>query len=165
MASGRLHQLSRSKPFSFQPYQQLATVLRDAGKSSTANAVLFAAKKRERQSATDWWKRLGSGVLQWVIGYGIGHYTFRVLYWAIGFVLLGCGVLYIWEEPQNHWESIGFWFSFDYLLPIIRLHDAHYETVNLSSGVRIYFYVHQIIGYVLASLLIAALSGITKPEK
>ncbi|MCE2486993.1 MAG: hypothetical protein J4F42_15875 [Desulfurellaceae bacterium] len=159
-----LEWLSRNEIFSFQPYQQLATVLSDAGKSNTANAVLFAVKERERRSATGW-RRVGLSILQYGIGYGIGVYTFRVLWWAISVVLFGWGVLCIWEEPQNHWEPIGFWFSLDYLLPIIRLRDTHYETVNLSSVVRLYFYIHQIIGYVLASLLIAALSGIIRAEE
>lgn len=156
--------LSRDETFSFQPYQQLATVLRNIGRSGAADKLLFAAKERERRNAL-FWKRIGLSILQYGIGYGIGTYTFRVLYWAIFFVCLGWGVLCMWEEPQNHWESIGLWFSLDYLLPIIRLNDAHYKAVNLSSCVRIYFYVHQIIGYILVSFLIAALSGSIKPRE
>ena len=46
--------LGRDGTFSLQPYQQLASVLRDAGKSGTADEVLFAGKDRERQSAKGW---------------------------------------------------------------------------------------------------------------
>ena len=161
--------LSRDKPFSFQPYQQLASVLRNTGKSSTADKVLFAAKERERQNTT-FWRCMGLGILRYGIGYGIGTYTFRVLGWAFFFVCLGWGVL-CWTGGQlNHKEtfqkSIELWFfSLDYLLPIIRLNGAHYEKEVLSFGARVYFYCHQIIGYILASFLIAALSGIIKPRK
>ena len=166
--------LGRNETFSFQPYQQLATVLHNAGKSSTADRVLFAAKEREREKAKGREKAWLS-VLRFVIGYGIGRYTFRALYWAIFFVLFGWGVLCLTGEDQKHEETItvdeertvgkiGFWFSLDYLLPAVRLREAHYTKVDLSYGVRIYFYVHQLIGYILVFFLIAALTGITQPS-
>ncbi len=167
-ASDFIDWLSRDKSFSFQPYQQLATVLRNIGKSGAADKVLFAAKDRERQNAP-FWKRIGLRILQCGIGYGIGTYTFRVLYWALFFVCLGWFVLCWTEGSLSHkagsQESIGFWFSLDYLLPIIQLNDAHYENEVLNFCARVYFYFHQIIGYILASLLVAALSGTTKPGK
>jgi hypothetical protein len=74
----------------------------------------------------------------------------------------------------------GFWFSFDYLLPVIRLREDHYKEVALASiaqarfpylgvqlsiPVRGYFYFHQIVGYILVFFLIAALSGIIEPTQ
>ena len=166
--------LGRNKTFSFQPYQQLASVLRNAGKSGTADAVLFAAKERERKNAKGWEKAWLS-VLWFVIGYGIGRYTFLALGWAIFVVVVGWSVLICTSEDQKHEETItaneegtvgeiGFWFSLDYLLPAVRLREAHYTKVDLSYGVRIYFYVHQLIGYILVFFLIAALTGITQPS-
>ena len=45
-------------------------------------------------------------------------------------------------------------YSFDMLLPIIRLRESHYQ-VDLKTWARYYFYFHKIMGYVLASFLIA----------
>lgn len=160
--------LKRDKTFSFLSYQQLASVLRDAGKFSTADEVLFVGRDYERQQAKDG-ERVWLNVLQYGVGYGIGLYTFRVLYLVTFFVLFGWFVLVITGESQKYREKvghIGFWFSLDYFLPVIRLWDAHFEKVDLSSGfARIYFYCHQILGYALVFFLIAALSGITEPAK
>lgn len=178
--------LSCSKTFSLQPYQQLASVLRSAGKSGTADAILFAARKHERRNTEGWGKWLWLSVLQCVIGYGIGLRTFRVLYAAIFFVFVGWGVLYLTGEDRKHeWTvgRIGFWFSVDYLLPVVQLREAHYKKVDLTSSLDlnlpcipmctplsiphfapVYFYIHQIIGYILVFFLITALTGLTNPS-
>ena len=52
-------------------------------------------------------------------------------------------------------------YSFDMLLPIIRLRESHYQ-VDLTTWARYYFYFHKIMGYVLASFLLAGLAGLTK---
>lgn len=56
----------------------------------------------------------------------------------------------------------GFSYSLDLLLPIIRLREYHYEKVNVKGWARYYFYLHQLMGYLLAYFLIAGLSGLTK---
>ena len=170
--------LGRDETFSFQPYQQLATVLRNAGKSSTADKVLFAGKERERQNAKsrrEYLEYLRLSVLRYGLGYRISSYILRpVLVLGLIVTLFGCGVLRLTGEDQKHGKTvtvggertvgeIGFWFSLDYLLPIIRLREAHYTKVDLSCGVRIYFYIHQLIGYILVSFFIAVFSGIIKP--
>jgi len=56
-------------------------------------------------------------------------------------------------------------FSVSMLLPIIKLNKKHDDIVqHLPWGVRYYFYFHQIVGYVLASFLVAGLAGLTKKE-
>ena len=47
------------------------------------------------------------------------------------------------------------------LLPIIHLREQHYSDVNLTSGVRFYFYFHKVVGYLLIFFLLAWLSGYT----
>ena len=161
--------LSCSKTFSLQPYQQLASVLRSAGKSGTADAILFAARKHERRNTEGWEKWLWLSVLQYVIGYGIGLRTFWALGWALGFVFFGWGVLCLTGEDRKHeWTvgRIGLGFSLDYLLPIVQLREDHYKKVELTSCLAsVYFYyIHQLIGYVLVFFVIAALTGITQPS-
>jgi hypothetical protein len=56
----------------------------------------------------------------------------------------------------------GLAYSFDILLPIIRLRECHYKIDLQTSWVRYYFYWHKIMGYVLASFFIAGLSGLAK---
>ena len=157
--------LDRDTSFSLQPYQQLATVLRAAGKSTSADEVLFAGKNRERGETKNWAAYIRLTVIRWVIGYGIGIYTFLVLVWVVPFVVIGR--LFLWLDRTRCYlqplqEPIGFWFSLDYLLPAMRLREAHYEKVNLSSSVRVYFYIHQIIGYVLMFFVIAGFTGMVQ---
>jgi hypothetical protein len=52
-------------------------------------------------------------------------------------------------------------YSLDIFLPVVCLRKSH-EDIDLEGWVRIYFYVHKIFGYILASFLIAGLSGLTK---
>jgi hypothetical protein len=47
------------------------------------------------------------------------------------------------------------------LLPIIQLRKEHSD-IDLDGAAQYYFYFHKIMGYVLASFLIAGLSGLTK---
>ena len=212
--------LGRNRTFSLQPYHQLASVLRNAGRPFDADRVLFAGKRNERQNIncptpTYLWlsvlrhgfgygvgvytfyvlRNLGPffnldkvlfigkdhrrldirdtrclryawlSVLHYGIGYGIGIYTFCVLKVALMVTLFGWLVLYHSGEDRRHEETvgrIGFWFSLDYLLPVIRLRQAHFDSVDLSSDVRVYFYFHQIIGYILVFFVIAGLTGITQ---
>jgi hypothetical protein len=51
--------------------------------------------------------------------------------------------------------------SFDMLIPVVTLRKAD-EDLRLEGWARYYFYVHRIIGFALASFLVAALSGLTK---
>ena len=54
----------------------------------------------------------------------------------------------------------GFWFSLDYLLPVIRLNEAHFEDIDMSWYARIYFYIHQLLGYVLVFVVVAGLGDV-----
>ena len=157
--------LCRDKTFSLQPYQQLATVLRAAGKSVGADAVLFAGKNRERRDpGTTWGRYIWLTVVQVVIGHGIGIHTFHVLIWVGYFVLTGARCLWTTDECRKHLNTFHecLWFSLDYFLPAIRLREAHYEKVDLSRGARNYFYFHQLIGYILMFFVIAGLTGMAQ---
>lgn len=57
-------------------------------------------------------------------------------------------------------EKLGLWYSLDMLLPVIRLREKHYE-VDLEGGVRYYFYVHKVVGYLLMFFVVAGLTGLT----
>jgi hypothetical protein len=98
-------------------------------------------------------------VLKLVIGYG--QYPLLAIFWAMGLVILGSMVLQISGEGLHNRMPFGLAYSFDTLLPIIQLRKKHYD-VDLQSWARYYFYWHKIMGYILASFLIAGLSGLVK---
>ena len=159
--------LARDQPYTPQPYQQAAKVLREMGHPEIADDVLYAGRERERNEA---WQRgdyprwFGLSLLSWTIGYGIGLRYFRALYWVVGLVLIATIVLRVTgQDTPRRWgeERIGIWYSFDTLLPIIQLRKAHYD-IDLEGFARYWFYFHKLMGYVLASFLIAGLAGLTK---
>src|SRR5689334_8142606 len=52
-------------------------------------------------------------------------------------------------------------YSFDRFLPIVRLRHHHYAGIDLQGWLAYYFYLHQFMGFFLASLLIASFTGLT----
>jgi hypothetical protein len=52
-------------------------------------------------------------------------------------------------------------YNFDIILPIVSLHDS-FDKIEIAIPMRYYFYFERIMGYVLASFLIAGLAGLTK---
>ncbi len=162
--------LAKDKSYSPQPYEQLATVLRNAGHAGKANDVLYGSKERERGLAAEprwrgvpleprWW---GLTLLNYSIGYGYGYRYFYSLFWIAGLVGLGFAVLRLTGEHRKHEIPLGWAYSLDMLLPVIRLRERHYKDVDLSGSARYYFYFHKLMGYVFASFLIAGLAGLTK---
>ena len=153
--------LGRDPTYSPQPYRQLADVLRAAGHTTKANAILYAGRDRERREVLkegEVFKWLGLSLLKVTIGYGYGYRYFLSLAWVAAFVLLGVLVLYLadavvlpWADQQSKkgmpW---AFACSLDLLLPIVELNKAHAEFVmkelgkiNPAAGwVPYYFYFH-----------------------
>lgn len=141
-----------------QPYHQLASVVESQGKRPLATAIRYSGRERERAEAKGGqWVWLTA--LKWIIGYG--YYPYFAIYWAIGLVIVGAVVLRISGEGPRNGMPYGLAYSFDILLPIVRLRDRHHQ-IDLKSWARYYFYCHRIMGYVLASFLVAGLSGLTK---
>ncbi len=101
-------------------------------------------------------------MLRMTIGYGYGWRYFWALGWVAFFTLLGTGILRWENERLNDSKKLGFWYSFDMLLPIIRLRERHYKVDLSNKWVRSYFYVHKLIGYVLVFFVIAGLAGLTE---
>ncbi|MCK4603476.1 MAG: hypothetical protein KAU41_02105, partial [Deltaproteobacteria bacterium] len=153
--------LGKQKNYSPRPYQQLAQVLKNAGYEDKATAILFEGKKRqqkETKTLLNWWWLF----LQWLfIGYGYDN--FRVLGPVLILCVLGMATLYLSGQKvvAHRMKYWGLWYSLDMLLPIIELDKSHHD-IPLDGWVKVYFYVHKLLGYVLALFLIAGLSGLTK---
>ena len=116
---------SRDIKYSPTPYAQLAAALTNAGDRDAANEIRYLSRVRERETE----KRfcyIWSGALQYVAGFGIGTYTFRVLWWVLGFSLLGA--LYLRTRVQgvrdeNHGSIWCFGASLSRLLPVIEINE------------------------------------------
>jgi hypothetical protein len=155
--------LGKQEPYTPAPYEQLAKVLRDEGRPEAADNVLYAGKERERAQSAGW-RYIWMTANKWVIGYG--YHLERAFWWVFAFVAFGIEVLWMSGEGQRNGMPYGIAYSFDLLLPIIQLRERHYK-IDLGlvcpvRYVRYYFYLHKIAGFVLASFLIAGISGLTK---
>ena len=141
-----------------QPYEELAGVLQSNGFIEDATAIRYAGKERERQTASglNWvWLFL----LNYSIGFGYHlEYAFA---WALGFVLLGWAVLYATGQRTKHGMTLGLTYSFDMLLPLVQLNKKH-DDIDLDPWPQRYFYVHKIVGVLLASFIAAGITGLTK---
>jgi len=167
--------------YSPQPYEQAATVLRQSGEPELANSMLYAGKERERDEAWaehdigKWFLFTG---LKYTIGYGLGTRYFRALWWSLGFILLGTLVCLSARKHENLSELVvsvaktdqngktpNYWvcafYSLDMLLPLIRLWGKH-ERIDMPPWQCYYFYIHKMFGWVLATFIVAGLSGLTQ---
>lgn len=155
--------LAKQKTFSPSPYVLLASALVNAGHREKANEILYAGRERERTELPLAWKNKLWLTLQKVfIGYGCRlHYS---LYWVLAFVVLGVVVLQIACQGPTKGVLDHLFYSIDTLLPIIDL-DKRYSEIALNGWARYYFYLHKMMGYVLAFFIGAGLSGLTKHTK
>jgi uncharacterized protein YjbI with pentapeptide repeats len=141
-----------------QPYDQLALVVQSQGDSALATQIRYSGRERQRSEAGDGtWVWLTA--LKLVIGYG--YYPYYAMYWVIGLVLAGAGVLRLSGEGRRNGMPYGLAYSFDMLLPIIQLRKRHSD-IDVQGWSRYYFYGQKIMGWVLGSFLIAGLAGLTK---
>lgn len=152
--------LAKDKSYSPQPYLHLAGVLRDAGFSGVADRILYENREHERKNST--WSEYWLLTLLWLVfGYGYGWRSLLTLFWAGVFVVIGTVILPIRDERYKK-EKLGFWYSLDMLLPAIHLREQHYEVDLKTRWIRVYFFIHKIIGFVLTFFLLSGLSGLTK---
>ena len=149
---------SRLDRYTPQPYDQLASVVQSQGNGALATAIRYLGRERER-SETAGGKWVWLTAHKWVTGYG--YYLSYGMFWTLSLVVVGAIVLRVSGEGPRNGMPFGLAYSFDMLLPIIQLRKSHYE-IDLQSWARYYFYLHKIMGYVLALILIAWLSGLTK---
>jgi hypothetical protein len=169
--------LARNQPYSEQPYTQLAAVLAASGSRDTAERIQLAGHEQERAQAR---LRGDVGVYLWlsflwlVAGYGIGLYTFQVLYCVVIFTVIGAGVLWFSPNARRHGPMWLLGASLHRLLPIIELNKefkdffdnpppAHaYGRPNLSRFQVAFFSGLAIVGWILGFFLLAAMGGLTQ---
>ena len=158
--------LSRHQPYSPQPYEQCAKVLREAGHVAKANKVLFAGKVRERKEiiySESKFRWAGRWILQASIGYGLGHYMFLSLLWILFFATIGTMVV---RYCPGNGITPGWWecmlYSLDALLPFAKTAKSPEVLEPTTQLASIYFFVHKVVGWGLAFFLVAGLTGVTR---
>jgi hypothetical protein len=163
--------LRRDPHFAPQPYQQLAGVLRATGAPGRADAVLYAARERERALAWEkgeWWRAVMLSLLKWLIGYGIGSKAYPVFGSILAITLFGMLVLSFSPKAREKGALWMFGASFDQLLPIVSLNQEFADFFNdperkhLEGWQVAYFVFHTLFGLLLGSFVVAALAGLTQ---
>jgi hypothetical protein len=157
--------LEKDESSSPKPYHQLAKVLEGSGHKEKANDILYACKECERDEARksgNIKRYVGLTFLKLFIGYGYGYRYFFTLIWVFFFTLYGALILSGTDEGFAFNISGRLAFSLDQLLPIVELDETRHLIKFEDSIPRYYFYFHKLMGYIMASFLIAGLSGITK---
>jgi hypothetical protein len=84
----------RDPNYSPAPYAQLAAALTSLGDRDAANEIRYLGREREREEARrqhNFGGWLFRTALCYVAGYGIGTYTFRVVWWVLAFSFAGAG--------------------------------------------------------------------------
>jgi hypothetical protein len=155
--------LRRDADFPRQPYTQLENALRESGRDGPADKVAILRRDRElsQKSLGEWlpWFLWGQGV-------GYGYEPARALKWILIFVGLGTVAAW-WVRPAAKRNALGIGnplvFSVARLVPFPRMGAAH--QVDLSSsliplGVRLYFWVHTIVGYLIPLYLVAVIGSL-----
>jgi hypothetical protein len=168
-ARQRLDWLTRSpRHYNPQPYEQLVTVYRRAGRDQDARTVAIA-KQRARRSTLGPAGRLWSLLLDILVGYG--YRTWQALLWLVGFLLVGWEVfhraypahLISTKKPGDPLPAFQpFIYSLDTLLPIVDLQQQNNWMPR--GGVKWWAWASILAGWVLTTVIIAAVTGILKRD-
>lgn len=159
----------RNRTYTPTPYEQLAAAFVAAGDRSAADEIRFLGQVRQRETEAGWWASTFTGFLQYVAGFGVGNYTFRVLYWVIGISFVGG--LYLWACVPRARANGPIWCygaSLSRLLPVIEINKEFTDFFNdpkrrrLTGFQSFVFSSIGIMGWVLGAILVAAVSGLTQ---
>ncbi|MFZ3324646.1 MAG: hypothetical protein WA231_01590 [Methylocella sp.] len=160
----------RDPGYSPAPYAQLAAALTSAGDRDAANEIRYLGRVRECETE----KGLAGvlcGALQYVAGFGIGTYTFRVLYWVLGISFLGALYLRTCAKgvgDEKHGFIWCFGASLSRLLPVITINKEFTDFFddpqrNYFTGWQSFiFSAMGIVGWVLGLILLGAVTGLTQ---
>ncbi|BBH64236.1 hypothetical protein ACTI_09210 [Actinoplanes sp. OR16] len=143
-------------------YSHLADVLRKHGHASEAKHVLIESQRR-RWRRTGTWRvpsALWSGLLRWTFGYG--YRPWRGAAWLIGVIVVGTAYFNS-VGPSAFTKTNGappfnaLLYTVDSLLPVVDLGYGKWIPSGLSHAMTS---VLVLLGWLLATALIAALAGV-----
>jgi hypothetical protein len=167
---------SQTGPGTPQPYEQLAAALRADGYELEARRVGYR-REEARRFGLHGWPWLANQILRVTIGHG--YYPRRVFYCTLTLVFTGCWV-FLWARHMDllspvgqHDAAVEIWapvYSLETLLPIVDLgQEERWRLVSdrsvASAVVQAYVVVHILTGWLLATLGIAAVSGLLRRDR
>ena len=145
-----------------QPYTQLAQVLEAAGATDKAKAIRYAKfeHKRNHDASMNAARHFWLVLKKYVVGYGV--YPHRALYWFLGLVGLGALLAQLSEHPSvrrrmGFWW-MGLWYSLDNALPLIETNERFKNVDHGRPWLDHFFQFQKVLGFVLATVLVAALT-------
>ena len=169
-------QLQPTNFFLPQPYEQLATVFRSMGLEDDAKEVLVAKNIAHSQftkpfSSSWWWYNVFG---KYLISYG--YASMRPLLLSFIFILFGAvlaaksnskgKIVHAGDKPQHSGgkksgkEFQPLVYSFEIFVPLLNLDMAqHWRPAGV---LRWYFWTHRLIGWLLTTFWLGALSGLVK---
>lgn len=168
---------ARSSESAFMAYEQ---ILRSRGQLGDADAVFSGMHEKRRSeswlsSTGSYRKRLRAIVFcvldkGQAIFLGFGRLPIPPVLWSIGFVVLGALLFSNKEkmDPVKEAEACGaeygrFWYSLELFLPVVDLGVAKAWKPKVSyPHLRTYARIHQLAGWVLIPVTLAALTGVIK---
>ncbi|MFI2028526.1 oxidoreductase [Streptomyces buecherae] len=158
----RLEWVAAATPeYAPEPYEMLATALRDSGEEEFAREVLLAKQRRRRETLPLAGKAWGY-LQDWMVAYGYRPGRAAVwiaLLWAVG------AVFFARHRPEPVKEGEGpEWnaalYTLDVLLPVIDLGQANYWTPNGTA--QWVTAVLVLLGWVLATTVAAGASRLLR---
>jgi hypothetical protein len=161
----------RDPDYTPSPYAQLVAAFTNSGAREAANEIRYLGRVREQENETGL-AYLWSVVLQSVAGFGIGTYTFQVLYWVIGISFLGALYLRMRAKGVRDDHHGVFWcFGASIsrllagLLPVVEINKEFTEFFydperkHLTGWQTFIFFAMGYVGWALSAIVIAAVSS------
>lgn len=148
-------------------YAGLEAFLMKEGYPERADEVYIAQRRRERKEQLTGFSRIGSFLLDVLVGYG--RKPWLVLIYSIVIVAIGYFVFRSRakmeplksEDASRHYSP--FWYSVDLFAPVINLGAASIWIPKENRKVaRNYAHLQRILGWILIPIGLAALTGIIK---
>jgi len=176
-AQSRLRWLDLQRPFSAQPYEQLAKVLREEGDEAGAKSVLIAmGNARWRFGTLGFWDRCGSWILWLTIANG--YNTWQALWFIAFFVILGTLLFQVGykseaiqqtdkDNPRHCRPFNAFVYSLETFLPLVDLGQAKHwapDAEKSISGKRLrwYLWFHILLGWFFTLVFAAGVAGLVQ---
>jgi len=160
--------------YSPAPYAQLVAVMKAAGDSDSADDIQFLGRERARGAICNkdaWSFNCGlQNVLGFAVGYGVGRFTFRALFWVLLISMISMTILKLSvPEAQGDRKSWLWCFgaSFSRLLPGVDLSKEFADFFEGPFRPRFndwqagWFWFVRFAGFVLGAALLAAFAGLT----
>jgi hypothetical protein len=163
----RLAWLGRNaRGFSPQPYDQLASVYRRAGREGDARRVAIARRRRRRLDL-----RLVSRVVDCLadLTVGYGYSIWRIWFLGVPFLAALATVIFTIGYPtgfkaskaiETHAEFHPLLYAVDILLPVVNLHER--ESWAPTGGMAWVVAAFTLVGWVLGTAALLSLTGILK---